>query len=79
MIKERSKTKIDSINPLQFIVNEINEYIEVIKGSEYLTLVSTDESSIDNQGSRLKTIISNVQDGGSKTKRDIEATRITLI
>ena len=43
-VKQRSNTKIDNINPLYFIVNKINEYIEVISGNEYLTLVTVDES-----------------------------------
>ena len=61
-VKQRSNTKIDNINPLYFIVNKINEYIEVISGNEYLTLVTVDESkdtlkSTKNYGTKLEILL----------------------
>ena len=39
-----NSAKINSVNPLYLIINEINKYIEEGNGNKYLTLVSTDES-----------------------------------
>ena len=45
MIKDRSYAKINSVNPLYFIINKINGYTEKSNGNKYLTLVPTDESN----------------------------------
>ena len=39
-----SYIKINSVNPLYFIINKINEYFEEINGNKYLILVTTDGS-----------------------------------
>ena len=36
--------KINTVNPLYFIIDKINVYIEEDNGNTYLTLVPTDES-----------------------------------
>ena len=36
--------KTNSVNPLYFMLNEMNGYCEEINGNKYLTLVSTNES-----------------------------------
>ena len=36
--------KINSVNPLYLIFNEVNWYFDGINGNKYLTLVSTNES-----------------------------------
>ena len=42
-VKNLSYVTINKGNPLYFIMNKINVYIEVYDGTKYLTLVSTDE------------------------------------
>ena len=42
-VKNLSYVTINKGNPLYFIMNKINVYIEVYNGTKYLTLVSTDE------------------------------------
>ena len=37
-------SKINSINPVYFIINKVNGYFEEINGNKYLTLVPTNES-----------------------------------
>ena len=44
MVKNLSYVKVNSINPLLFIINKINRYSEEGNGSKFLTLVPTDES-----------------------------------
>ena len=41
-IKNLSYVKINSVNPLYLIINEITGYIEESNGNKYLTLLSTD-------------------------------------
>ena len=36
--------KINSVNPVYFIINKVNGYFEEINGNKYLTLVPTNES-----------------------------------
>ena len=43
-LKDRRYIKINSVNPLYFIINEINGWIEESNGNKYLTLVFTYES-----------------------------------
>ena len=43
-IKNLSYVKINSINPLYVIINEINGYIEERNGNKYSLLVSTDKN-----------------------------------
>ena len=43
-VKYFSYAKIDSINSLCIITNELNGYIEEINGNEYLALVPTEEN-----------------------------------
>ena len=43
-IKNLSYVKINSINPLYIIINEINGYIEESNGNKYSPLVSTDKN-----------------------------------
>ena len=42
--QDSKNIKINSINPLYFIFNKVNEYFKEINGNKYLTLVSTNES-----------------------------------
>ena len=43
-IKDSNYVKINSVNPLYFIINKVTGYFEEINGNEYLALVSTNES-----------------------------------
>ena len=43
-IKDWKCVKINSVNPLYFIFNQVNGYFEEINGSKCITLVSTNES-----------------------------------
>ena len=43
MIKNLKYVKINCVNPLYFIIDKINGYIEENNGDKYLTLVPTDE------------------------------------
>ena len=43
-IKDSKYLKINSVNPLYLIFNKLNGYFEEINGSEYLRLVSSNES-----------------------------------
>ena len=43
-VEDLSYVKINSVNPLYFIINEINGYIEESNGNKNLNLVSTDGS-----------------------------------
>ena len=43
IVKSPSYIKISSVNPLFFIVDKINGYIEKGNEKKYLTLVPTDE------------------------------------
>ena len=43
-IKDWKNVKIDSVNPLYLIFNDVNGYFEEINGNKYLTLVPTNES-----------------------------------
>ena len=43
-IKNLKYVKINSVNPLYLIFNEVNGYFEEINGNKYLTLVPTNES-----------------------------------
>ena len=36
--------KINSVNPVYFIINKVNGYFEEINGNKYLTLVPANES-----------------------------------
>ena len=42
-VKKISYATMNCINPLYFIINKINGYIEKSNGDKYLTLVLTDE------------------------------------
>ena len=42
--KDSKYLEINSINPLYFIVNKVNEYFEEINENKYLMLVTTNES-----------------------------------
>ena len=42
-MKDSEYVNINSINTLYLIFNEVDEYVEEINGSKYLTLVSTDK------------------------------------
>ena len=42
-MKDSEYVNINSINTLYLIFNEVDEYVEKINGSKYLTLVSTDK------------------------------------
>ena len=44
MVKDLGYVKINSVNPLYPINNEINGYIEESTGNKYLMLVPTNES-----------------------------------
>ena len=44
MVRDSNYATINSVNPLCLIINKINGYIKENNGSEYLTLVLTDES-----------------------------------
>ena len=44
IVKNLSDLKVNSVNPLYLIINEINEYIEESNRNKYLTLISTDQS-----------------------------------
>ena len=43
-IKDSKYLKINSINPLNLIINKVNEYFEEINGNKILTLVPTNKS-----------------------------------
>ena len=43
-IKDSKYLKINSVNPLYLNFNKLNGYFEEINGSEYLRLVSSNES-----------------------------------
>ena len=43
-IKDSKYIKINSVNPLYLIFNEVNGYFEEINGNKHLTLVPTNES-----------------------------------
>ena len=43
-MKDSEYVKINSVNPLYLIINEIDEYIKEKDGNKYLTLVSTDKN-----------------------------------
>ena len=43
-IKDLKYVKINSVNPLYFIFNKVDGYLEEINGNEYLTLVPTNVS-----------------------------------
>ena len=42
-MKDSEYVNINSINTLYLIFNEVDEYVEEVNGSKYLTLVSTDK------------------------------------
>ena len=42
-VKDSEYLKIDSVNPLYLIINEVDGYFKKINGNKYLTLVSTDK------------------------------------
>ena len=43
-IKDSKYVKINSVNPVYHIINEVNEYLEEINRNKYLTLVLANES-----------------------------------
>ena len=43
-MKDSEYVKINSVNPLYLIINEVDGYFEEINGNKYLTLVSTDKN-----------------------------------
>ena len=43
-VKDSDYVKINSVNPLYLIINEVDGYVEEINGNKYLTLVSTDKN-----------------------------------
>ena len=43
-MKDSEYVKIDSVNPLYLIINEVDGYFKEINGNKYLTLVSTDKN-----------------------------------
>ena len=43
-VKDSDYVKINSVNPLYLIMNEVDGYFKEINGSKYLTLVSTDKN-----------------------------------
>ena len=43
-VKDLKYIKINSANPLYFVINKLNRYIEENNGNQYLTLISIDES-----------------------------------
>ena len=43
-VKNLKYIKINSANPLYFVINKLNRYIEENNGNQYLTLISIDES-----------------------------------
>ena len=43
-VKNLSYVKINSVNPLYFIIDQIDGYIEEYNENKYLTLVPTDKS-----------------------------------
>ena len=48
-IKDWKNVKINSVNPLYLIFNDVNGYFEEINGNKYLTLVPTNESKEKNK------------------------------
>ena len=44
MIKDWKYVKIDSVNPLYFIINKVNRYLEENIENKYLMLVRSNES-----------------------------------
>ena len=44
MIKDWKYVKINSVNPLNFIINKVNRYLEETIGNKYLILVPSNES-----------------------------------
>ena len=47
MVKDLRYTKVNCVNHLYLIINKMIEYIEESNRNKYLTLVSTEESSIN--------------------------------
>ena len=47
-IKDLKYVKINSVNPLYLIFNEVNGYFEEIEGTKYSTLVAINESKEKN-------------------------------
>ena len=45
-VKDSEYLKIDSVNPLYSIINEVDGYFKKINGNKYLTLVSTDKKKV---------------------------------
>ena len=43
-VKDSDYVKINSVNPLYLIINEVDRYIEEISRNKYLTLVSTNKN-----------------------------------
>ena len=43
-MKDSEYVKIDSVNPLYLIINEVDGYFKEINGNKFLTLVSTDKN-----------------------------------
>ena len=43
-VKDSDYVKINSVNPLYLIINEVNGYFEEISGNKYIVLVSTDKN-----------------------------------
>ena len=41
MIKDSKYVRINSVNPLQLLINQVSEYFEEINKNKYLTLVPT--------------------------------------
>ena len=50
MIKDSKSVKNYSVNPLHLIFSNVNEYLEEINKSKYLTLVPTNERNMKNYG-----------------------------
>ena len=43
-VKDSDYGKINTVNPLYLIINEVDGYFEEINGNKYLTLISTDKN-----------------------------------
>ena len=43
-VKDSEYVKINNVNSLYLIINEVNRYFEEINGNKYLSLVSTDKN-----------------------------------
>ena len=48
LVKKWKNVKINSVNPLYLIFNQVNGYFEEINGNKYLTLVPTNENKEKN-------------------------------